>query len=185
LLNLKPPALILFPNAGKRNPAVFAGGRSVTDLPEKRLAAFLESAAPLLRRLGIEVDLPKALSRELKPRLVLKTGAKGSDALVSYLGLDSLLKWQWQVAIGDKIMDPAEIEKLLREKREIVRFRDGFVRLGADELAKLLKRAKNTFEEKIDAMLTSKRELAGMTVSSGESWLTRMSHAELKELFDR
>jgi SNF2 family DNA or RNA helicase len=44
---------------------------------------------------------------------------------------------------------------------------------------------KNTFEEKIDAMLSSKRELADMTVSSGESWLTRMTHEELKELFDR
>jgi SNF2 family DNA or RNA helicase len=44
---------------------------------------------------------------------------------------------------------------------------------------------KNTFEEKIDAMLSSKRELADMTVSSGESWLARMSHNELKELFDR
>jgi uncharacterized Zn finger protein/superfamily II DNA or RNA helicase len=116
--------------------------RLKVDLPEKRLASFLESAAPLLRRLGIEVDLPKALSRELKPRLVLKTSAKGSDSLVSYLGLDSLLKWQWQVAIGDRVMDPAEIEKLLREKREIVRFKDGFVRLGACELAKLLKRTK-------------------------------------------
>jgi SNF2 family DNA or RNA helicase len=34
-------------------------------------------------------------------------------------------------------------------------------------------------------MLTSKQELADLTVSSGESWLTRMSHEELKSLFDR
>jgi SNF2 family DNA or RNA helicase len=44
---------------------------------------------------------------------------------------------------------------------------------------------KNSFEEKIDAMLQSKRELAEMTVSSGESWLARMSHDELKALFSR
>jgi SNF2 family DNA or RNA helicase len=44
---------------------------------------------------------------------------------------------------------------------------------------------KNSFEEKIDAMLQSKRELAEMTVSSGESWLARMSHEELRELFNR
>jgi uncharacterized Zn finger protein/superfamily II DNA or RNA helicase len=42
---------------------------------------------------------------------------------------------------------------------------------------------KNTFEEKIDRMLSAKRELADMTVSSGESWLARMSHEELRELF--
>jgi SNF2 family DNA or RNA helicase len=44
---------------------------------------------------------------------------------------------------------------------------------------------KNSFEEKIDAMLSSKKELAEMTVSSGESWLARMSHEELKSLFNR
>ena len=44
---------------------------------------------------------------------------------------------------------------------------------------------KNSFEEKIDAMITSKRELADMTVASGESWIARMSHEELKTLFDR
>jgi uncharacterized Zn finger protein/superfamily II DNA or RNA helicase len=44
---------------------------------------------------------------------------------------------------------------------------------------------KNSFEEKIDHMLNAKRELADMTVSSGESWLSRMSHAELRELFAR
>jgi SNF2 family DNA or RNA helicase len=44
---------------------------------------------------------------------------------------------------------------------------------------------KNSFEETIDTMLQSKRELADMTVSSGEAWLARMSHAELKALFER
>jgi SNF2 family DNA or RNA helicase len=44
---------------------------------------------------------------------------------------------------------------------------------------------KNSFEEKIDAMISGKQELAEMTVASGESWLARMSHEELKDLFDR
>jgi SNF2 family DNA or RNA helicase len=44
---------------------------------------------------------------------------------------------------------------------------------------------KNKNEEKIDAMITSKKELADMTVGSGESWIAKMSHEELKALFDR
>ncbi|GHT50058.1 helicase [Spirochaetia bacterium] len=44
---------------------------------------------------------------------------------------------------------------------------------------------KNTFEEKIDAIINSKKELAGMSVGTGESWLARMSTEELKELFAR
>lgn len=42
---------------------------------------------------------------------------------------------------------------------------------------------RGTFEEKIDAMLSSRRELADMTVASGETWLARMSHEELSDLF--
>ncbi|MDR1622047.1 MAG: DEAD/DEAH box helicase [Synergistaceae bacterium] len=41
-----------------------------------------------------------------------------------------------------------------------------------------------TLEERIDAMIESKREIAGMTVRSGEGWLTELSSAELKDLFE-
>ena len=44
---------------------------------------------------------------------------------------------------------------------------------------------RNSFEEKIDAMITGKKELADMTVASGESWIARMSHEELKALFGK
>jgi SNF2 family DNA or RNA helicase len=40
-----------------------------------------------------------------------------------------------------------------------------------------------TLEEKIDAMIERKQEIAGAVVGSGESWLTKLSNAELKELF--
>ncbi|MDR0322923.1 MAG: SWIM zinc finger family protein, partial [Treponema sp.] len=39
-------------------------------ISEARLVAFLDSASSLLTRLGMTVNLPKALARELKPRLV-------------------------------------------------------------------------------------------------------------------
>ena len=40
-----------------------------------------------------------------------------------------------------------------------------------------------TFEEKIDGMLKSKRELAELSVASGESWLSSMDDYELREIF--
>ncbi len=39
-----------------------------------------------------------------------------------------------------------------------------------------------TLEEKIDAMIRSKRELADLSVKTGETWLGDLSDAELKEL---
>jgi uncharacterized Zn finger protein/superfamily II DNA or RNA helicase len=117
--------------------------QKTVSLSEERLTAFLESAAPLLSRLGIGVELPKALKRELKPRLVLKSTGSDKDrgSLVSYLDLDSLLDWEWQIAVGDRIMDLREFEKLCRRKRSLIRFRDGFVKLDPEELARLLKKA--------------------------------------------
>lgn len=40
-----------------------------------------------------------------------------------------------------------------------------------------------TLEEKIDSMIERKREIAGSVVGSGESWLTKLTNSELKELF--
>ena len=43
---------------------------------------------------------------------------------------------------------------------------------------------KNTFEERIDAMIREKRHLADMTVASGESWIGKLSDTELREIFE-
>lgn len=40
----------------------------------------------------------------------------------------------------------------------------------------------NTFEEKIDAMIQSKKELADLSVASGEQWITELSNQQLREL---
>jgi len=39
-----------------------------------------------------------------------------------------------------------------------------------------------TVEERIDAMLTSKKELADLAVGTGESWVTELSTEQLSEL---
>lgn len=41
-----------------------------------------------------------------------------------------------------------------------------------------------TLEEKINSMLEAKKELADLTVSTGETWLTEMSDRELRDIFN-
>ncbi|WP_320109908.1 DEAD/DEAH box helicase [Wolbachia endosymbiont (group B) of Ischnura elegans] len=41
-----------------------------------------------------------------------------------------------------------------------------------------------TFEERIDEMIQSKKELAILTISSGESWITEFSNNQLKDLIN-
>lgn len=40
-----------------------------------------------------------------------------------------------------------------------------------------------TFEEKIDEIIKSKKELADLTISTGERWITELSNRDLKEIF--
>ena len=42
---------------------------------------------------------------------------------------------------------------------------------------------KNTFEEKINELINSKKELADLTVTSGEKWIGELSNKEIDSLF--
>ena len=108
-------------------------------LSETRLVTFLDCASSLLTRLGMIVNLPKTLARELKPRLVVKGK---TDSLVHYLDLNALQDFEWQVAVGGDVMSIKEFEKLVKLKKAIVRFRDGFVKMQAGEFSHLLKKAR-------------------------------------------
>ncbi|MDR2404416.1 MAG: DEAD/DEAH box helicase [Spirochaetaceae bacterium] len=110
-------------------------------LSEERLVYFLDSAAELISRLGIEVVFPRELHRELKPRLVLKGEAKKAASLVSYLNLDSILDWHWEVAIGDQTLSAEEFKAITAQKKAVVRFRDQFIRLDPAEVSRLFKQA--------------------------------------------
>jgi SNF2 family DNA or RNA helicase/uncharacterized Zn finger protein len=117
--------------------------RQSISISETRLVSFLDSASSLLTRLGMIVNLPKALAKELKPRLVVKGNTDGAS-LVRYLDLNALQDFEWQIAIGDEVLTLKEFEKLVRQKRAMVHFRDGFVKMNTGEFTRLLKNAKSS-----------------------------------------
>ena len=40
-----------------------------------------------------------------------------------------------------------------------------------------------TFEERIDEMIQSKKELANLTVGSGKNWITELNNDQLRDIF--
>jgi uncharacterized Zn finger protein/superfamily II DNA or RNA helicase len=112
----------------------------------ERLAHFLDEAAPLLSKLGLEIAFPKELAREMSPRLVLSVSSKSSQKnaapLLNYLSLHECLDWQWRIALGGEIVDEAEFAALLKEKRAVVRFKDRFIKIDPEELAELFKESR-------------------------------------------
>jgi len=123
--------------------------KNSVSLSEKRLVDFLDTSSPILSRLGVGIVLPKNLHGELKPRLVLRANSakktsKKSTSLVSYLDMDSLLSWEWAIAIGDEVVSADEFELLVEQKSALVCFRDGYIRLDPLEVSKLLKQTRGS-----------------------------------------
>ena len=137
-------------------------------LNEERLISFLDEASLLLGRLGIEVIMPKNLHRELKPRLVLSVEQKaGGASLVSYLDLPSLLDFEWRIAIGGDVLSAAEFAALVKQKSKLVKFKDKFILIDPDELARLFKTAGQQTEKAVTANDILKAHFSGDTVLSG------------------
>ena len=96
---------------------------------------------PILKAMGISVILPKALRKIFTPKLNLnlKSKDKVSEDRVSFLNLEELLSFNWQIAIGDKNISISEFKKLLREYKGLVKLADQYILLDEKEMEALLK----------------------------------------------
>jgi uncharacterized Zn finger protein/superfamily II DNA or RNA helicase len=96
------------------------------------------NALPVIRLFGIRVMLPKALQKLLRPAASMALSAKGKTGSAGLLTLAGMLEFQWQVALGDQVLDPAEFLNMIRNMRGIVRLADGYAFLDDKEIAALL-----------------------------------------------
>ena len=96
---------------------------------------------PILKALGILIVLPKSLRKVFKPKLSLNLSSEGKikDDRESFLNLSSLLKFDWEIAIGDKKLSISEFKKLLKTSRNLVKIVDEYVFLDEKEMENLLK----------------------------------------------
>jgi non-specific serine/threonine protein kinase len=136
--------------------------------------AFLRQGAPMLAAAGFGVMLPGWWSRP-RARLGVRLSAgrptaPGTVAAKSGLGLDSLVEYQWEVAIGDEKLTAAELARLSKLKAPLVRLRGQWVELDAKRLAAGLKLlsvgGQMTVGELLHAGLSTQDGPAGLPVVS-------------------
>jgi len=135
-----------------------------THVDRDRLEEFLLSSASVLTNLGVDIELPKELRDILRPKPVLVSEKKtGSKSHVSYLSLNSMLDYQWKIAIGDQIISIKEFKKLTEQGRSLVEFKNRFVRLSPEEVMKMFadlqKKTKFTNLDIIQAKLAGEIQL--------------------------
>lgn len=145
-----------------------------------QFAAFAELLAPWLsEQLGADVPvLHGGLERTARDDLVARFQSDdGPPALLATLkagGTGLNLTAANQVVHVDRWWNPAVEEQAT----------DRAYRIGQRRRVQVRKFVcVGTLEERIDEMIASKKELAGLTVSSGEHWLGDVADDELFELF--
>ncbi len=102
---------------------------------------------PVLQLLGIRVLLPKGLQNLVRPKLSLSLQKRGPSAkTVTFLSLEKMLQFNWEIALGDNLISIEEFKKLVKSKSGIVRIRDQFVYLDEKDIQNILNQAQKQRE---------------------------------------
>ena len=99
---------------------------------------FLFNAIPTIRLLGVKVMLPKSLQDIIRPKVSMKLSKKQTDGK-TYLRLDEMLQFDWQVALGDKLITPAEFDNLTRRATGLIRFKQQYIYVNEQDIERLRK----------------------------------------------
>jgi len=97
---------------------------------------FLTQQALVFEQAGFRVFLPAWWTRKgTKLRFTAHVKVKSPAMKVAGdLSIDTIVAFNWQVALGDEILTPEELERLARLKAPLVRLRGQWVELNAEEI---------------------------------------------------
>lgn len=114
------------------------------DLPglfidESDLPRFLTFDAGELQKAGVELILPDwwgSPPQKAQVRLLFRHGEE-KDATKGF-GLHTLLDFDYRIAVGDDLIDPAAFRRMVREKTSAIRIRNRWVTLDTGRIQKIL-----------------------------------------------
>lgn len=109
-------------------------GEALMLMDNDKFTPFLFQMIPAIQLLDIDVLLPKALRDILKPKTSLKLKKKSGK---TFLRLDELLDFDWQIAIGDMVMDEKDFKKLVIHSDQLIKYKGRYIYVSKDELEKL------------------------------------------------
>jgi hypothetical protein len=157
---------------------------------------FLRDAAPLLEEGGFGVLVPPWWSQpqaRLGARLRVAP-APGGGRAEGRVGLDQLLRYRWEVALGGATLSAEEFAELSRRKASLIRWRGAWVRLDPEAVeaaARFFERRRHqrdlSVAEALSGAFGDRAEVAGLPVVDvrfdGEAgrWLAALEGGALGE----
>lgn len=115
-----------------------AGGSIPMMFDSDSFVPFLFKTLPLMRLLGLGVALPKSLHAIVTPKVTVKIDRKESGGKV-YMRLDELLRFNFEIALGDDNVSVEEFEEIMRHADRLVKFKGRYIYATAAELEKIRK----------------------------------------------
>ncbi|MFD2573760.1 SNF2-related protein [Spirosoma soli] len=95
---------------------------------------------PQMQLLGISLLLPKSLRHWVKPAVGGRLRAKSKRVSInSFMRLDDMLTFDWQVALGDEMVSVKEFQSLVNNSTGLVKIKDQYVLIDPNDLTKLYK----------------------------------------------
>lgn len=118
---------------------IIGGGKKPIRFTTVSFVPFLMKTLPLMRLLGVAVALPKSLRELVRPMVSVKIDRKAEGDGKSYVRLDELLTFDWEISLGDTLVSVDEFKKILRRAGELVKFKGRYIYATPEELEKLSK----------------------------------------------
>ena len=120
-------------------PLISSSGAEQLMFDADSFAEVLLQILPLVKLLGIRILLPNSLKSLARPKASLKLDGKQSDSTgKSYLNLNEMLQFEWQIAIGDKTIPINEFKKLVKNVSGVVNIKGQYVLIDQKEIQTLL-----------------------------------------------
>lgn len=113
-------------------------GHEPMTFDSRSFVPFLFKTLPLIRLLGVEVALPKSLHELVTPRISVRIDRKEADGR-TYLRLDELLTFDWEIALGDILVSVDEFNDIMQRAGELIKFKGRYIYASPEELEKLRK----------------------------------------------
>jgi len=130
-------------------------GKKPLKFENEEFAPVILNVLPVIQLLGIRIMLPRSLSYLFKPKISIKLSKKSKDKVQSFLGLNELLDFQWQIAVGDELLDFEEFQKLVKNMSGLVKIRDKYLLINHDEINKLYKQIEKNEKISSEILLQS------------------------------
>jgi superfamily II DNA or RNA helicase len=144
------------------------------ELTDDEVEDLLGEGGARLSAAGIGVHWPKELVRSLTAKAVVGKNEPAPSDLPSFFSADHLLRFDWQLALGDRALTEEEMDLLAESHRPVVRLRDQWVLVDPELARKARDRALKPLGamDALTAMLTGTADVDGERVTvASTGWL--------------